>query len=75
MADVHVTLYYDGGKIRIRHGLPELYGMTATAIHEFTTGSDVAVYYLVGLNLSGDQIRQLARHALDELADDESGAT
>ena len=72
MTEIHVTLYYDGGKIRIRHGLPELYGMTATSVHEFSTGSDVAVFHLVGLNLTGEQIRQIAQNAL---TDDESGAT
>ena len=70
MAVFHLTIYQDrSGVIRMKRGTAREWDMTATAEYTYKLGNDSTIIHLVRLDLTPEEIQQLAARALSGLDD------
>jgi hypothetical protein len=67
---LHVTIVFTTrGRYVFLRGQPSEHGLEATAAHEFTLGNEVAVFWTVNCELTGEEIRAMAWQALSGMSD------
>jgi hypothetical protein len=64
---IHLTIYFDGENFKLLDGPPSTFGLTATAEYRLEMGDEESVWWMVGCDLSRDEVRWLARRLLRKL--------
>lgn len=59
---IHLTIFSpDGEHFQLLDGPPSKFGLDSSAAQTFTMGDEVAVFWTVGCELTGDEVRRLTQ--------------